>query len=130
MENNMFTRMIDNIENNAAATIKANEGDYEVDGILYCGKCNTPKQVQVELFGSVRKPYCLCKCETEKRDREAEEFKRNQQMIEIEKMRSTQDYSQDVDSENFALFKTDDDLVVDSEVLEKTLNVSLTISEE
>ena len=26
---------------------KKNPGDYEVDGILYCGKCRTPKQCVV-----------------------------------------------------------------------------------
>jgi DNA replication protein DnaC len=39
--------------------------DYEKDGLLYCGKCNTPKQVAVPLNGQITKPYCMCKCETE-----------------------------------------------------------------
>jgi DNA replication protein DnaC len=39
--------------------------DYEKDGLLYCGKCNTPKQVAVPLCGKISKPYCMCKCETE-----------------------------------------------------------------
>lgn len=39
--------------------------DYEKDGLLYCGKCSTPKQVAVPLNGRITKPYCMCKCETE-----------------------------------------------------------------
>ena len=38
-------------------------GDYEQDGLLYCGKCRTPKQVRITLFGEERRPYCLCKCQ-------------------------------------------------------------------
>lgn len=48
-------------------------GDYERDGILYCGKCNTPKQTVIEIGGKKFKPYCLCRCESEAyQEREAE----------------------------------------------------------
>lgn len=89
MENthNIFTGMLETIETKAAESIKANEGDYEVDGILYCGHCNTPKQTVVQLFGRTMKPFCLCKCETEKRDKEKAEWERQQQRIRIESMR-------------------------------------------
>ena len=83
----MFINLVDNIERNAATHIKANEGDYEIDGLLYCGKCRTPKQVKVELLGIERKPYCLCKCEAEKRDAEKAEYERRQQEERIAKFR-------------------------------------------
>lgn len=67
---------ISGIEKAAAEAIKAEQGDYYDDGLLYCGKCNTPKQCRVELFGKERTPFCLCKCEVEKRDREEAERKR------------------------------------------------------
>lgn len=57
-------------------------GDYERDGILICGKCNTPKQVIVPWpNGTEHKVGCLCKCaeqarEDEKRRRKAEEEQR------------------------------------------------------
>ena len=66
-------RALDQIAMTASQSIMAEEGDYIVDGLLYCHKCNTPKQCRVEIFGEVRTPMCLCKCEKEKRDiRDAE----------------------------------------------------------
>lgn len=72
---------INGIEKAAADNIKANEGDYIIDGLLYCGKCNTKKQTRVNILGQERTPFCLCKCEVEKREREEAEHKR----IEFEK---------------------------------------------
>lgn len=67
---------IDGIEKRAAENIKAEQGDFVLDGLLHCGKCGTPKQVRVKIFDRERTPYCLCKCEAERREREAEERKR------------------------------------------------------
>ncbi len=36
------------------------------DGLLYCGKCRTPKQCRVTAFGRVTTQYCICKCEQER----------------------------------------------------------------
>ncbi len=60
------------VERNAAAAIKTEDGDYMKDGLLYCGKCNTPKQCFVEVFGTIRKPPCLCACKKAERDAEEE----------------------------------------------------------
>lgn len=77
-----LVNFIDRIENTAAQSIKAEQGDYlGEDGLLYCYKCNTPKQCRVEILGVMRTPMCLCKCEVEKREREEAERKR----IEFEK---------------------------------------------
>lgn len=68
---------IDGLEKRAAESIKAEQGDYYGDdGLLYCHKCNTPKQSRVILFGKERTPYCLCRCATEARDREEAERQR------------------------------------------------------
>ena len=72
-----LTSALNGIEKTAAEAIKAEQGDYYGDdGLLYCGKCNTPKQTRVSIFGRERTPFCLCKCEAEKRDREEAERKR------------------------------------------------------
>lgn len=56
--------------------IKFNEGDYKgPDGLCYCGKCKTAKQVEIEVQGVILKPYCLCKCESEKYEKEKAEEK-------------------------------------------------------
>lgn len=84
---NGLEQALDNLVAATGQTIKANEGDYIVDGLLYCHKCNTPKQTRVTVLGKERKPYCLCKCETEKRDAEDEKRKREELMIKIKRMR-------------------------------------------
>lgn len=73
----MFQKLIDNAVEQSKINIRVNEGDYTgEDGLLYCGKCNTKKQAEIEVFGEKRRPFCLCKCEEEKRDREEAERKR------------------------------------------------------
>lgn len=50
------------------------------DGLLYCGKCRTPKQCKVTAFGRETVQYCTCKCEqerlTEEKARREEQKKR------------------------------------------------------
>lgn len=77
----------DQIAQNASKIIRAEEGDYIVDGLLYCHKCNTPKQCRVELFGEIRTPMCLCKCEQEKRDEEEQERKRQEMLRHIKSLK-------------------------------------------
>lgn len=55
-------------------------GDYEMDGILICGKCDTPKQVRIRLLGREAVVACMCKCaeeayEAEKAERKAQELR-------------------------------------------------------
>lgn len=77
----MISEFIDGLERRAAENIKAEQGDYIVNGLLYCGKCQTPKQCRVTILDRERTPMCLCKCESEKLAKEEEERKR----IEFEK---------------------------------------------
>ena len=67
---------------NSSASVR-NEGDYIKDGLLYCGKCNTPKQTEVDLGGKIMKPYCMCQCETERyrNDEKARRIELNRQQI-------------------------------------------------
>ena len=48
--------IIEGLAKAAAQNHKPNEGDYIKDGLLYCGKCNTPKQCEVEMGGRIIKP--------------------------------------------------------------------------
>ncbi len=82
-----LTNYMSALEKRAAESIKAEQGDYELDGLLHCCKCNTPKQTRVMLFGVERKPMCLCKCEVEKRDREEAERKRIEFQARVKEMR-------------------------------------------
>lgn len=60
---NTFEKLLSDM----ADSSKPNEAacDYEKDGLLYCGKCHTPKQIEIYICGKVAKPYCMCKCEEE-----------------------------------------------------------------
>ena len=82
-----LTPFINGLEKKAAESIKAEQGDYVLDGLLYCHKCNTPKQCRVEICGNVRTPMCLCKCEVEKREREEAERRRVEFMKRVTEMR-------------------------------------------
>ena len=82
-----LTNYIDGLEKRAAESIRAEQGDYELDGLLHCHKCNTPKQCRVVLFGVERRPMCLCKCEVEKREREEAERKRIEFEARVKEMR-------------------------------------------
>lgn len=79
--------LVDGLEKRAAESIKAEQGDYELDGLLHCCKCGTPKQTRVMLFGVERRPMCLCKCEVEKREREEAERKRIEFQARVKEMR-------------------------------------------
>jgi len=67
------------VEQKAAANATAAPGDYEKDGLLYCGKCHTPKQHRGEFLGIVKIVPCICKCraaelQAAERQREAEKL--------------------------------------------------------
>lgn len=68
-----LTGFVDGLEQRANASIKAEQGDYIVDGLLHCHKCGTPKQCRVTILGIERTPPCLCKCEVERREKEEAE---------------------------------------------------------
>ena len=81
-----FATLLENIA--SKATIKAQEGDYKgVNGLLYCGKCRTPKQVEIEINDVKLTPYCLCKCEEEKYEKEKAEEKARALREQIERNR-------------------------------------------
>ncbi len=73
----------------ATAASPQNEGDYiGEDGLLYCGKCNTPKQFRVKgslaaaINGGVMN--CACKCEEEKRHAEEEQERTAREKLMLE----------------------------------------------
>jgi DNA replication protein DnaC len=78
-----FDRLVRGAE---AARIVA-EGDYTAEGILYCGKCKTPKQTKITVFGEERTVYCLCKCEAARRKAEDEAHEREQERRRIRDLR-------------------------------------------
>lgn len=80
--------MVSAIEARAAQSIRAEEGDYiGEDGLLYCHKCNTKKQTEINILGTIRRPMCLCKCAAAKRAAEEDEYKRREFEKKVQEMR-------------------------------------------
>lgn len=83
-----MNEIVDALEAKAAASIRAEEGDYiGEDGLLYCHRCNTRKQTEVVILGMVRRPMCMCKCEAAKLAAEEEERQRRQFEERVKEMR-------------------------------------------
>lgn len=84
----MFSEFVDSLAAKTEQNNQVNEGDYyNEQGLLCCGKCRTPKQVEVNILGMVRRPYCLCKCESDKRNKEDEERKEQEHKKQIYEIR-------------------------------------------
>ena len=68
---------LNNLIEKSQQSIKTNENDYiGENGLLYCGICHTQKQIELNVFGTIRRPMCVCKCEAERmKQREKEEKK-------------------------------------------------------
>lgn len=94
---------IDGIIEQGKLRIKANEGDYiGEDGLLYCGNCHTKKQTEVTIFGEIRRPMCLCKCQVEKRDAEERARKQREFQEQVSRMRQEGFPESDMGSWTFA----------------------------
>lgn len=68
------------VEQKTAANATAAPGDYEKGGLLYCGKCHTPKQHRGEFLGIVKIVPCICQCK--KAELEAEERQRQHEKLQ------------------------------------------------
>lgn len=80
--------ILDALAAKTAAKVKREDGDYiNSEGLLMCGKCNTPKQVRIIVSGVVREPYCLCDCEQARREKERKDAEKAQIMQDIPMMR-------------------------------------------
>ena len=64
-------------------------GDYTKDGLLFCGRCNTPKQSRQCFMGHNITVGCLCRCATEARDRESATRKKQEEADRIMRLRSS-----------------------------------------
>lgn len=73
---------LNNIISKSASAVEINDVDYIKDGLLFCGKCNTPKQTEISFLGKIEKPFCLCKCEIEKAE-EQENVRKQQESADL-----------------------------------------------
>ncbi len=72
----------------ASEAVQINEGDYIGEkGLLYCCKCNTPKQTDVTFQGAVRRVSCICKCESDREEAEEQAKKKAEFESRVNAMR-------------------------------------------
>ncbi len=66
------------------------EGEYlGEDGLLYCEKCHTPIQCRKQFLGKMRTLPCTCRCRQEEMKRQKEEAEAREQMMKIQRLKST-----------------------------------------
>ena len=90
MTNTKVEGIIDTLQVKAAAAIPQKEGDYinSADGLLYCGKCHTPKETRVNFSDQERKVRCVCECEQQRERQKQENDERKRRALLIDKMRT------------------------------------------
>lgn len=75
------------IEASQAAANREEPGDYMKDGLLYCGKCHTPKQVIVNVCGEMRTIFAACECREKKNEKEEAEIRMRERRQHIDQLR-------------------------------------------
>ena len=63
------------------------KGDYIMDGLLYCGKCHTQKEVIINVMGQIRKQKCVCRCEQDKIIEERKRIEQKERMEKVQRMK-------------------------------------------
>lgn len=94
--------MLEPIIQAANAAAAEEPGDYEQEGLRYCGRCHTPKQSRQSLFGRELIVGCLCACRKEKYDWEEKERKKREEADRIMRLRSSGISSQTFREASFA----------------------------
>lgn len=77
------------LEKTTNEEIKAAD-DYTDDDteLLMCGQCHTKKQKKISFLGEERIVGCLCRCAVEKLEKECEEYRVKEELLNIQKMKS------------------------------------------
>lgn len=71
----------------ASVNAMPEEGDYKEGDVLCCGKCRTPKECFVNMFGGVVKVPCMCKCKSEEYENAQQRMKEETERIELQNRR-------------------------------------------
>lgn len=74
-------------EEKAATNAKAEVGDYVKNGLLYCGKCHTPKQYRGIFLGAEKIVPCICQCKKAELDAEEKQRQWKKQQEHIKQQR-------------------------------------------
>lgn len=69
------------------ACLATGDEDYVADGLVYCGKCRTPKQIRLTIDGVESIYPCLCYCQTNDRDTQEAKQKELDELRRINDLR-------------------------------------------
>ena len=69
--------------------LQSDEYFNETDHLIYCSKCNTPRQCKHELQGKVLIPSIRCKCQQEIFEQEEAQRKLHEKQMEIEHLKTS-----------------------------------------
>ena len=68
------------------------EGDHiGEDGLVYCGKCGSRKQLRVKFGDKTHVVRCVCKCESKELEEKKRKEEYEEQMRRINRLRSVHD---------------------------------------
>lgn len=77
------------LEKTTNEEMKADDDYTDADtGLLMCGQCHTKKQKKISFLGEERIAGCLCRCAAEKLEKEREEYRVKEELLNIQKMKS------------------------------------------
>ncbi len=77
---------IESLAERAKSASPAVPEDYIQDGLIFCGKCGTPKQTRLQFGGLI--VSCLCQCQSEAYEREQEKQRSQDRLNRISQLRS------------------------------------------
>lgn len=78
---------LDSLSEEVRKAMQENPNDYIKDGLLMCGNCHTPKQARVTFMGIEKTPFCVCKCEAERKQAEIDARQNRMRSEEITRNR-------------------------------------------
>lgn len=86
----MNTENLLNMICDGARSLETNAEDFRnEEGLLICGKCQTPKETVLKFDNKTIVVRCLCKCEEEARDANERHYAEEQRRIRIKEMKSS-----------------------------------------
>ena len=94
----MFKKVLSNIDEKCKNTCN---DDYVKDGLIYCGKCHTPKQCRVKSLLMDSLVYCMCQCEQEKYEKERSYLKNHENELLVDRLRKNGIFDKEMHSWNF-----------------------------
>ncbi len=104
----MLGGVAEKVLGNIADVPYADDGDYTGDdGLLYCGKCHTRKERELEWFGTgTKKVPVMCKCRVEAEEAKKERERKEEEMYNIRRAKISSMMDDTFKSATFDNFRT------------------------